>query len=178
MAENINVSKIVSLEPSIKKQTKTVATEKAKVKRVITATKKWIFNTNDLIPENQYASIHDNSGNNILFVERQIAQKISGYRSQDIEKNLLSPELFVNKNDVFALFQSSQLKCYYCKECVLVLYEHVRDPKQWTLERIDNSRGHNRDNVEIACLHCNVRRRCMKPEKYILTKQMSNVVKI
>jgi hypothetical protein len=68
------------------------------------------------------------------------------------------------------------MKCYYCKESVVLLYEYVRDPKQWTLERIDNSRGHNKDNVEIACLQCNLRRRCMYHERYLFTKQM-NIVK-
>ena len=50
--------------------------------------------------------------------------------------------------------------------------------KQWTLERIDNGMGHNKDNVEIACLLCNLRRRTMYHERYVFTKQMMNVVKI
>ena len=67
-------------------------------------------------------------------------------------------------------------KCYYCKENVNVLYEIVREPKQWTLERLDNSFGHNHDNVVIACLNCNVRRRTMYHERYVFTKQL-NIVK-
>ena len=58
-----------------------------------------------------------------------------------------------------------------------MIYEEVRDPKQWTLERIDNTRGHNSDNVEIACLTCNLRRRTMYHERYILTKQMCHITK-
>ena len=54
-----------------------------------------------------------------------------------------------------------------------VLYEESRDPKQWTLERIDNSEGHNENNIEVACLTCNVRRRTMYHEKYRFTKQLT-----
>ena len=68
--------------------------------------------------------------------------------------------------------------CYYCKEETQIMYEYVREPKQWTLERLDNSVGHNRNNVVISCLRCNVRRRCMKPEKYIQTKELTHIIKL
>jgi hypothetical protein len=57
-----------------------------------------------------------------------------------------------------------------------ILYEHVREPKQWSLERIDNDYGHNKNNVEIACLSCNLRRKTMYHERFIFTKQL-NIVK-
>ena len=53
-----------------------------------------------------------------------------------------------------------------------LLYRHVRESTQWTLERIDNDHGHNRNNVEIACLGCNLRRRCMYHERFVFTKQL------
>ena len=71
-----------------------------------------------------------------------------------------------------------ELKCFYCKDCVALLYENVREPRQWTLERIDNSIGHNIGNIEISCLSCNLRRRTMHHERYILTKQIKNIKKI
>jgi hypothetical protein len=71
-----------------------------------------------------------------------------------------------------------ELSCVYCRNPTMVLYEYVREPKQWTLERIDNSLGHIFDNVQIACLTCNLRRRTMKQERYLLTKQMMHVVKL
>ena len=55
---------------------------------------------------------------------------------------------------------------------VNVLYKNVREPLQWTLERIDNDYGHNHDNVTIACLECNLRRRTMYHERYVFTKQL------
>jgi hypothetical protein len=68
------------------------------------------------------------------------------------------------------------MECYYCRKKVKILYEYVREEDQWTLERIDNKRGHNNDNVEIACLSCNLRRRTMYHERYVFTKQM-NIIK-
>jgi hypothetical protein len=101
-----------------------------------------------------------------------IRTKISGYKSQDTEKALLSAELFVRLEDVLSLLSGSNLQCYYCREDVKLLYEYVRDPKQWSLERMNNASGHNRDNVVIACLLCNLRRRTMQQERYVVTKQM------
>ena len=36
----------------------------------------------------------------------------------------------------------------------------------------------NFDNVEIACLKCNLRRKTITPDKYILTQQIHNIKKI
>ena len=59
----------------------------------------------------------------------------------------------------------------------MILYSFVREPKQWTLERLNNVFGHNRDNVVLSCLQCNLRRRCILAERYVQTKQMSIIVK-
>jgi len=104
---------------------------------------------------------------------RQISIKLDGYKKQDVDKKKWDSSEFVNLMYVIDLLIESRLTCYYCKENVKILYKEVRDPKQWTLERIDNSIGHNCGNVEIACLSCNVRRRTMYHEKYRFTKQLS-----
>lgn len=110
-------------------------------------------------------------------VESQILKKIQGYRSQDLQKQLYDERKFVDFPFVISLLQDCDMKCFYCKEYVMVLYEFVREPRQWTLERIDNSQGHNCDNVQIACLTCNLHRRTMFHERYLMTKQMAHVVK-
>jgi len=163
-----------------------VVTEKPKIKRVVTETEKWTFSKADLLVETQFSAVEpllNNMPTSPLsktseFVLTQISNKISGYRSQDTEKELLNLDLLVSKADVLELMKSSCLSCYYCKEGTLVLYEYVRDPKQWTLERLDNSRGHNRDNVVLSCLRCNLRRRTMHSDRYLQTKAMSKIVKI
>jgi hypothetical protein len=166
-------------------KSKTVVTEKPKIKRVVTETEKWTFSKADLLVETQFSAVEPlltESSTSLSktseFVLTQIANKISGYRSQDTEKELLNLDLLVSKADVLELMRGSCLSCYYCKEGTLVLYEYVRDPKQWTLERLDNSRGHNRDNVVLSCLRCNLRRRTMHSDRYLQTKAMSKIVKI
>ena len=69
----------------------------------------------------------------------------------------------------------SKLKCFYCREVVELIYRDVRAKKQWTLDRKDNDYGHNRDNVVIACLDCNLKRGIMDMEKFKFTKQLKIV---
>jgi hypothetical protein len=111
------------------------------------------------------------------FIYQQIKNKIHSYRSQDIEKNILDEENLADLSGVLMKLSDANYTCYYCKDPVQLLYENVREPKQWTLERIDNKRGHVLDNVEIACLSCNLRRRTMKVERYVMTKNIRVVVK-
>jgi hypothetical protein len=66
----------------------------------------------------------------------------------------------------------SQLTCDYCSKPIFVLYKNVRDPMQWTLDRIDNALGHTRENTCIACLKCNLQRRLMNAEKFSFTKKL------
>jgi hypothetical protein len=96
---------------------------------------------------------------------------------QDIQKQKYDEDKIVDFNFVVSLLVQKDLRCYYCKESVYLFYNYVRENKQWTLDRMDNDKGHNKDNVEIACLHCNLRRRTMYHERYVFTKQL-NVVKL
>ena len=43
---------------------------------------------------------------------------------------------------------------------------------QWTLDRLDNNKGHCFENVVICCLKCNLKRRTTDDEKFKFTKQM------
>jgi hypothetical protein len=113
-----------------------------------------------------------------LCVLQQLSQKIAGYKSQDIAKNIYSPGQFITRERVIELLIESDLKCHYCKKDIKVLYEIVRDPLQWTLDRIDNDHGHNSDNLLIACLSCNLRRKTIYHERYEMTKICNNVIKL
>ena len=179
---NENATKIVVLPPpkvvDEKKDIKKV-TKKEVIKRQITTTPKWTFSQEDLHQIHQPNHLYDKSKQSFLY--GQIRAKLSSYKFQDIEKMLTEQTQTQNQMDISGVIQKLEacdFKCFYCKEIVLILYDNVRDPKQWTLERLDNKRGHVFDNVEIACLSCNLRRRTMKYERYIMTKEIQKVVKI
>lgn len=143
-------------------------------KLVRKATNKWRFENKNLdFMENLYILQKNNDLNEVQEeIRRQINYKINSYKGQDVKKGLFLETDFVYYDYVLNLLIEKQLKCFYCRENVLLLYNYVRENKQWTLERIDNKIGHNRGNVEIACLLCNLRRRTMYHERYVFTKQL------
>jgi hypothetical protein len=107
-----------------------------------------------------------------------VRKKIYSYKSQDLAKDKYCESEFICLKDVFDLFLSADLICHYCQKQVMILYENIREPMQWSLDRIDNSMGHNRGNLYLSCLSCNLRRRCMYPEKYVITKMCAVVKKM
>lgn len=140
-------------------------------------------NTNNqfLTPEYQYiflTQISNQPQEKVDFLRRQLSKKISGYYEQDLKKGIFDSLKAITVDQVIQKCIECQLHCYYCQNQVKLLYEIVRDPLQWTLERLNNEQGHNIDNVVIACLRCNLSRRCMNSERYVKTKQMTTVLKL
>ena len=136
---------------------------------------------NILIKENQHKLVkrlcanEDFSGN--IFVKKELERKIKSYRAQDIKKNKLNEEKLIKMDECIDKLVLSKMKCYYCNENMLLVYENVREGKQWTLDRIDNSIGHITENVVISCLDCNLKRRMMNDEKFKFSKQMKIIKK-
>jgi len=108
-------------------------------------------------------------------MKRHIQQKINGYRSQDIKKNRLNVETLVTYEQCIEKMVISKLTCFYCTKKMRICYENVRDPLQWTLDRINNNIGHSDDNVCICCLKCNLQRRVKNSNDFKFTKQMKLV---
>ena len=105
-------------------------------------------------------------------IKQHIHIKLQSYKTQDQKNSIYEPDKFINYEGIAQLLKKAQMNCFYCKTPVQLLYQHVREPKQWTLERINNNFGHNFGNVEIACLSCNLRRRCINYERFLFTKQL------
>jgi hypothetical protein len=167
----------VDLTKKPKKEDKTIV---PKVKAIRKETNKWHFDNKYLEFDKQWECL--SAINKKLQPEelqevcremkRQIQNKVSSYKMQDIQKNKYDEDKFVDFNFVISLLVNKELNCFYCRERVYLFYNFVRENNQWTLERIDNNFGHNKDNVEIACLNCNIRRRTMYYERFVFTKQM------
>lgn len=109
-------------------------------------------------------------------VIQEINKKIYGYKHQDILKKKLDANAFIDFNCVIQKMIECELKCRYCKCVMSVLYDITREMKQWSVDRIDNDKGHNKDNFHLACLDCNLKRRRRTDEKFLFTKQL-NIVK-
>lgn len=106
----------------------------------------------------------------------QIERKLSSYKQQDILKKTYNEATFIDLKDIVSKMIDCKLDCYYCKNKMLLLYEIVRENKQWTVDRINNDMGHNKDNYILACLECNLKRRRKDCDKFLFTKQL-NIVK-
>jgi len=102
---------------------------------------------------------------------RELDLKINSYKHQDLEKSLQINNLITSEELVEKLV-ACKLKCYYCKHDILLLYKHQREEYQWSLDRIDNSRGHTCENTLISCLKCNLERRRKQSEAFKFTKQL------
>jgi 5-methylcytosine-specific restriction endonuclease McrA len=130
--------------------------------------------------ENQIEIIGDlyNNNNNInnRKILSQIEQKLHSYKQQDLLKKKYNEEMFIRIKDTIDKLYESKLLCHYCNEKMFLLYDIVRETKQWTLDRINNDIGHQYDNIVIACLDCNLKRRRTNKDAFLFTKQL-NIVK-
>jgi hypothetical protein len=109
-------------------------------------------------------------------VTNQIGKKLQSYKQQDLLKKRYKEEKFINIKETIKKLYESKLLCHYCNKKLFILYDIVREMKQWTLDRIDNDIGHYSDNVVISCLDCNLKRRRTNKEAFLFTKQL-NIIK-
>jgi 5-methylcytosine-specific restriction endonuclease McrA len=119
-----------------------------------------------------YLDVEDSNVEHRRLIIKELTTKISGYKRQDIEKNIFKKDLFVSLEDVIDKLLCSKLKCFYCKRQCELLYKNVYSKQQWTLDRIDNDVGHNVDNVVISCLECNLKKGTMDSERFKYGKQI------
>lgn len=144
--------------------------EKKKTRKITNNINKKVFNKVSQVEYLNKLYLGENY-DGIDFVKKEVERKLSGYKNQDVKKKKLSDKL-ISYEECLEKLVISKLKCYYCKTDCLITYENVREQSQWTLDRLDNSIGHEKDNVVICCLKCNLKRRTTDDEKFKFTKQM------
>ncbi len=68
--------------------------------------------------------------------------------------------------DIIVLFihalRKEQSKCHFCDE-LMTDCQGKGCLWQWSIDRIDNAKGHTMDNVRLTCFYCNVRQYGMRP---------------
>ena len=105
-------------------------------------------------------------------IDKELKKKLSSYKQQDRVKKKHDADKFISMTSLVQKLVESQLKCHYCQDMVHITGDKKREKKQWTLDRIDNNLGHYEDNVVIACLDCNLKRRCIDKDKFMFTKRL------
>jgi 5-methylcytosine-specific restriction endonuclease McrA len=105
-------------------------------------------------------------------IKRCISKKRLGYKAQDVANEIFDPRWFVTLDEVLELLVASKLKCHYCQTDCAIKYSQPLFDSQWTLDRICNDQGHNRENVVISCLKCNLSRGVRSSRNYKLGKQL------
>jgi len=133
-------------------------------------------NNNDYNNVNNINNLFDtNTLNSLHYYKNNIKNKLASYRQQDILKKKYNEKEFVSYEEVIKLVNDCKLKCYYCNCEVYILYEIVREMKQWSLDRINNDIGHNIGNLVVACLECNLKRRRTNKEAFLFTQNLTIV---
>jgi DNA repair photolyase len=175
--ETNEMKKVIFTGTTTKYQMKKVYEKKDKDKKKKVETNTWGLNESELSFQTQLQvlkDIHNSSFNKLSFLSvSHIKTKISSYKHQDILKNIFLEPEFVTFDYVIDLLNSCELKCHYCSCEMYLLYEFVREMKQWSLDRIDNDVGHNKNNLVVSCLECNLKRRRTNKDAFFITKNLT-----
>ena len=136
-----------------------------------------ILDENIYLPDKQNTMLYqlylDNPFNEKQLLVKEITKKLQGYKQQDSKHNIYSKYHFISMNTTIQRLVESKLSCFYCNTKLMLFYKECKQPNQWTLDRIDNSMGHNSNNVVISCLECNLKRRNTDLNKFLYSKQLS-----
>jgi len=98
-------------------------------------------------------------------VRREIKGKLSSHKSYD-QAHGMDIESLATDTDILYKLLTQKERCYYCHCLLHVLYQDRFDPFQWSLDRIDNSKGHTNVNTIVSCLRCNLRRRTRESKDF------------
>ena len=143
--------------------------------------KRDVCQTWDFPRDDQLKLINDldetNADGASIAIFRELNKKLAGYKQQDLKKGIHDENKFVELADIVDKMRESLLRCRYCSTEMLVLYDISREMTQWTVDRIDNDEGHNKDNYHLACLKCNLKRRRTSDDKFLLSSTFSTFLK-
>lgn len=175
--DNNNTKKILVIEHDKKSiSNRKIKCEKERKLRV--ETKTWGLNEEDLSYQTQLKSLQCILSKDLIVnkyinkLTSHIKNKLCSYKHQDILKKKLNENEFVSFEETIKLLQDCSMKCCYCSDEMYILYEKVRETKQWSLDRINNDIGHNSGNLVISCLECNLKRRRTNKDAFMFTKNM------
>ena len=133
------------------------------------------INNNDI--NNDINNVDINNDINKIIIQ-EIKNKLCGYKNQDKLKNKYNTNEFININQIIQSLIDCNLNCIYCNNNMFILYNNVRDPSQWSVDRIDNSLGHINNNYVLSCLSCNIKRKAQSKDKFLFASNIKTIVKM
>ena len=154
-------------------QEKKIDKKRVEIEKFNLSVEYFTYNKQLQLINNLNNNLNNQDNNTLKILIKQIEKKIYGYKQQDIDKKVLNNEKIINLKCIIDKLIETEIKCYYCKCEMYILYENVRELKQWSVDRINNEIGHNNDNFVLACLDCNLKRRCKSADKFLFTKQLN-----
>jgi len=83
-----------------------------------------------------------------------IAKKLVAYKRQDQAKGL---RFNLKVKHILQLKEAQNNHCAACNIELLWVYQ-PKDTQQFSVDRLDNAKGHTRDNIRLTCLECNRKR--------------------
>ena len=131
--------------------------------------KKQISMTNQLYLDEDFNGKKD--------VENALKKKLLSYKAQDQRQQRYSEADFITLEELKEKLVLSKLRCHYCFQTLVIMYNKIRQEKQWTLDRTDNELEHTSKNTVVACLKCNIQRGRICDKKFLFTKQLRLIKK-
>ena len=124
----------------------------------------WLYTAITRAREFKNVSVFIHSGREVAKLEtcklkQYINMKIEHYQKQDKEAcRTIEKSKYVDYNWFEKEFNENPT-CYHC-QCgfELGLDEHKHVFSNISFDRIDNSLGHNKDNLALSCVNCNLKK--------------------
>ena len=87
-------------------------------------------------------------------LRKVIQRKLVAYKRQDAAKRL---RFNLKVDHILELKEAESNRCAACNIELLLVYQ-PKDTQQFSVDRLDNTMGHTRDNTRLTCLECNRKR--------------------
>ena len=88
-------------------------------------------------------------------LKRNIEQKLANYKRMDIDRFEMAGD--VAFDDIVALLKKQTFRCYICNDMVLATSWKPYCCYQFSVDRVNDTLPHNKNNVLISCYYCNCR---------------------
>ncbi|MEW8689000.1 MAG: hypothetical protein AB2556_24540, partial [Candidatus Thiodiazotropha sp.] len=92
-------------------------------------------------------------------LRKVIARKLVAHKRQNQAKGL---RFNLKVGQILELKEAQNNHCVVCDIVLLSAYQ-LKDTQQFSVDRLDNSVGHVRDNIRLTCLECNRKRGAAVP---------------